>query len=116
MFTRRKGVSRRTEREKTASGRGQGGPPGQGSPGVVPPLAKSDFLMGEKKWIILALVQGLSGSIVVNGKSYDGSMPPVVLDDQKAADVLTYVRNSFGNSGEGVSADEVKSVRSGSRF
>ena len=89
---------------------------GQGSPGVFPPLAKSDFLMGDKKRIILAIVQGLSGPIVVNGKTYDGAMPPVVLDDQKAADVLTYVRNSFGNSSDEVSADEVKTVRSSSRF
>jgi glucose/arabinose dehydrogenase/mono/diheme cytochrome c family protein len=89
---------------------------GQGSPEIFPPLAKSDFLMSDKKTSILALVQGLSGRIVVNGKTYNGAMPPSVLDDQKVADVLTYVRNSFGNSGEAITAEEVQAVRSKSRF
>src|SRR5437762_5852061 len=66
---------------------------GQGSPGIFPPLAKSDFLMRDKKRSILALVQGLSGPIEVAGKKFDGAMPPAVLDDKKVADVLTYVRN-----------------------
>jgi len=89
---------------------------GQGSPGVFPPLAKSDFLMADKNRSVLALVQGLSGRIRVNGNEFDGSMPPVLLDDAKAADVLTFVRNSFGNSGEGIMPEEVAVVRSKSRF
>ncbi len=72
--------------------------------------------MKDKKRSILALVQGLSGPIVVNGKSYDGGMPPTVLDDEKVADVLTFVRNNFGNSGDAVSSEEVQKTRSGSRF
>src|SRR5262249_14328982 len=56
---------------------------GLGSPGVFPPLAQSDFLLANKKRTILALVQGLDGSIQVNGKSYDGAMPPAMLDDAK---------------------------------
>src|SRR6266404_1196451 len=89
---------------------------GQGSPGTFPPLSKSDFLMADKARSILALVQGLLGRIEVAGKTYDGSMLPSVLDDEKVADVLTYVRNSFGNSGESVSTEEVQTVRSKSRF
>ena len=41
---------------------------GQGSPGIFPPLAQSDFLANKKR-TILALVQGLDGPIQVNGKS-----------------------------------------------
>jgi mono/diheme cytochrome c family protein len=89
---------------------------GQGSPGIFPPLAKSDFLMADAKRSILALVQGLSGGVEVNGKVYNGAMPPSVLDDQRVADVLTYVRNTFGNSGEAITLEEVKEVRSKSRF
>jgi mono/diheme cytochrome c family protein len=33
------------------------------------------------------------------------------LTDQEIADVLTYVRNSFGNKASAVSASEVKSVK-----
>lgn len=89
---------------------------GQGSPGVFPPLAQSDFLLKEKRRSILAVVQGLSEPITVNGQRYHGAMPPVVLDDQKVADVLTYARNSFGNSGDAITADEVRDARAKSRF
>jgi mono/diheme cytochrome c family protein len=39
-------------------------------------------------------------------------MPPLkTLTDQQIADVLTYVRNSFGNKASTVTPAEVKSVR-----
>ena len=88
---------------------------GQGTPGTFPPLANSDYLLNTDA-SILALVQGLSGKIVVNGTNYDGVMPPVLLDDAKVADVLTYVRNNFGNSAGPVSTQQVATVRSRSRF
>src|SRR3954451_24411647 len=89
---------------------------GQGTPGTFPPLAGSDFIAKDFKKAILAMVQGVSGKLTINGKAYDGIMPPVNLDDAKVADVLTYVRNSFGNSGDALTAEEVKQVRAGSRF
>jgi mono/diheme cytochrome c family protein len=88
---------------------------GQGTPGTFPPLAKSDYLLNTDA-SILALVQGLSGKIAVNGTNYDGVMPPVLLDDAKVADVLTYVRSSFGNAAGPVSTQQVATVRSRSRF
>src|SRR5687768_10506580 len=89
---------------------------GQGSPGTFPPLAKSDYLATNTEGSILALVQGLSGKIMVNGINYDGVMPPVLLDDAKVADVLTYVRSSFGNAAGPVSTQQVATARSRSRF
>jgi glucose/arabinose dehydrogenase/mono/diheme cytochrome c family protein len=88
---------------------------GQGTPGTFPPLASSDYL-ANSEGTILALVQGLSGKITVNGANYDGVMPPVLLDDAKVADVLTYVRNSFGNSAGAITPEQVAEVRSNSRF
>jgi len=42
----------------------------------------------------------------------DSVMPPVVqLTDEQVANVLTYVRNSWGNMGDAVSPDEVRLVR-----
>src|SRR5436190_8668395 len=70
---------------------------GQGTPGVFPPLAKSDFLSKELKRAILGVVEGLSEPIIVNGRKYDGAMPPANLDDQQVADVFTFVLNSWGN-------------------
>ncbi len=88
---------------------------GQGTPGIFPPLASSDYLANNEA-TILVLVQGVSGKITVNGTTYDGVMPPVLLDDAKVADVLTYVRNSFGNSRGPITAQQVAEVRSKSRF
>jgi mono/diheme cytochrome c family protein len=86
-------------------------PNGQGLPGVFPPLAKSDFLMADKERSIRIVLQGQTGEIVVNGVKYNGVMPPVPLKDEQTAQVLTYVRNSWGNSGEPVTVEEVKSIR-----
>jgi mono/diheme cytochrome c family protein len=88
---------------------------GQGTPGTFPPLANSDYLKNTEA-SILALVQGLSGKITVNGTNYDGVMPPVLLDDAKVADVLTYARNNFGNSTGAITTQQVAAVRSTSRF
>jgi glucose/arabinose dehydrogenase/mono/diheme cytochrome c family protein len=88
---------------------------GQGMPGTFPPLAQSDYLTNTQR-SILALVQGLSGKITVNGVAYDGVMSPVLLDDGKVADVLTYVRNSFSNAMGAVRIEDVAAVRAKSRF
>jgi nitrite reductase (NO-forming) len=85
-------------------------PEGQGMPGVFPPLAASDWLMADKKRAITALIGGLSGPVSVNKQTYNGVMPPSMLSDEQIASVLTYVRNSFGNSGDVVTVEEVKKV------
>ncbi len=83
---------------------------GQGIPGVYPPVAKADYLQN-KQQTIHALVFGLSGPITVNGKKYNGVMPPAPYNDEDIAAVLTYVYNSFGNPGGIVTAEEVAAVR-----
>ena len=84
---------------------------GEGMPGVFPPLAKSDFLMADKDRAIRAVTKGLAGPIKVNGKDFNGVMPPVALNDEQVAQVLTYVRNEWGNTGDIVTVDEVRKVR-----
>ena len=84
---------------------------GEGMPGVFPPLAKSDYLMADKDRAIRAVIKGLAGPIKVNEKDYNGVMPPVTLSDEQVSQVLTYVRNEWGNTGEIVTADEVRKVR-----
>ena len=44
---------------------------------------------------------------MVNSLKYNNSMPSFPLTDQDIANVLTYVYNSFGNSGLEVTAAEV---------
>jgi len=85
---------------------------GQGMPGTFPPLAKSDYLMTDPSRSIETVLNGLNGPIQVNGQTYNGVMPPMGhLKDEEIADVLSYVRSSWGNQGEPISADEVARVR-----
>jgi len=86
-------------------------PSGQGLPNVFPPLAGSDFLNADKSRAIKIIISGKQGEVVVNGVKYSNSMPPFPLSDEDVANVLTYVYNSFGNSGVEVTPEEVKSQR-----
>ncbi len=89
---------------------------GQGIPGAYPPLAKSDFLMEDKDRAIRIACEGLTGEIKVNGRKFNSIMPVVILDDAQVADVLTYVRNSWGNESEPISAADVKAIRVTTRY
>jgi nitrite reductase (NO-forming) len=85
---------------------------GAGLAGVFPPLAKSDYLTGDPQRNIQAVLQGLSGKVVVNGTEYNSVMPPMnQLNDDEVAHILTYVINSWGNAGGRVSTADVKAVR-----
>ncbi|MEO6097040.1 MAG: copper-containing nitrite reductase [Fibrobacteria bacterium] len=86
-------------------------PKGEGIPMAFPPLANSDYLMSDKNRAIDILLQGKTGSMTVNGKIFDGVMPQLNLDDASIASVLTYVRNSFGNTGDAVTLEQVKARR-----
>jgi nitrite reductase (NO-forming) len=84
---------------------------GQGMEGVNPPLAKTAYLKDTKKNIGIIL-NGQTGDVVVNGKKYNAIMNPLnYLDDKQIADVLNYVRNSWGNKYPIVTPAQVKSVR-----
>jgi len=89
---------------------------GQGTPGSIPPVAKSDFLAANRERVIRGLCEGMSGTIVVNGVTYNGFMPPAVLNDQQVADLLTFVLNSWDNQGGSVRPDEVEKIRKTSQF
>jgi mono/diheme cytochrome c family protein len=85
---------------------------GEGLRGIFPPLARSDYLLADKDRSIRIALQGFSGPITVNGTEYQGVMPPPpAMDDAQVAAVLTYVRSSWGNQGNAVTAAEVQKVR-----
>jgi len=71
--------------------------------------------MGDKNALIRIVLHGLSGPISVGGVPYGVAtpipMPPMGLDDQQAADVLSYVRENFGNRAPAVTPGEVGAVR-----
>jgi nitrite reductase (NO-forming) len=84
---------------------------GEGLEGVYPPLAKSDYLMADKKRSIIQILKGVTGPMTVNRVDYDGEMNAFDLSDSEVSDVLNYVRNSFGNKGGAVLPAEVLAAR-----
>ncbi|WP_439488743.1 PVC-type heme-binding CxxCH protein [Algoriphagus sp.] len=91
-------------------------PDGQGlSASGFPPLAGTPWVTGSEERLIKLVLKGMMGPITVLGKDYPGQVPMTpfegMLDDSEVAAVLTFVRNSFGNSASAISPDLVKKVR-----
>jgi mono/diheme cytochrome c family protein len=85
---------------------------GLGVPNMNPPLAKTTFVLGDKAKLIKIVTGGLNESIDIGDNTFSGVMPAQdFLKDQEIADVLTYVRNSFGNKATAVTLAEVKKAR-----
>lgn len=90
-------------------------PNGLGVGDQIPPLAKSDVLMQDKRGAIRGVLEGRKGELLVNGKKFNGIMIPLAnLGDQQIADVITYVRNAWGNADtNAVTPEEVSTLRKG---
>ncbi|WP_339715429.1 copper-containing nitrite reductase [Cyclobacterium amurskyense] len=86
-------------------------PNGEGIPNAFPPLAKSDYLNADVDRSIGILLHGLSGEVVVNGKSYNSIMPAQQMNDSEIANVLTFIYNSWGNSGKVITPQMVQAQR-----
>lgn len=85
---------------------------GSGVPKLNPPLIQTTWVTGDKTKLIKWVLSGSTEKVKIDGKYYDNNMPAQdYLKDQEIADVLTYVRNSFGNKSTAVTAAEVKAVR-----
>lgn len=90
-------------------------PDGKGLKNIYPPLAKSEWIIGNPERLAKLTLHGLMGPIKVNGVDYPGQVPMTAVgqmfpDDDVAA-VLTYVRHSFGNEASPITPDFIKSIR-----
>lgn len=85
---------------------------GKGAGGRFPPLAGTTWVTGNKNLLISLVLKGMEGPIEVNGQQFNGTMPQhSFLKDEEVADVLTYIRQNFGNTASEVTSDEVAAVR-----
>lgn len=87
---------------------------GQGVQRMNPTIVKTKWILGPKRPLIKIVLDGLTGGqIEIDGDEFHNPMPPqaALLTDQQIADVLTYVRNSFGNKASIITASEVKAAR-----
>lgn len=86
---------------------------GKGAPGMNPPLAASATVTGDETKLIRIILDGYKEPTVINGERYQIVMPShSFLSDQQIADVLTYIRKSWGNNNDAVSVDHVTKGRS----
>jgi mono/diheme cytochrome c family protein len=85
---------------------------GKGVPGTFPPLARNAVVAGDPVKVIHIVKYGLTGPVVVAGKTFNGMMPAwsPQLSDADIAAAITYVRSSWGNHATPVTAAQVSAV------
>lgn len=91
---------------------------GKGNGVVYPSLVQSPWVNGSEDRLIKMALHGMWGKITVHGKTFDPArgVPPMtafrnLLNDEELAAVLTFVRNTWGNSASTITPDTVKRVR-----
>jgi mono/diheme cytochrome c family protein len=85
---------------------------GGGVPDMNAPLKGSSFVAGEKEKLIEIVLKGSAAFANDPNRPYKNLMASMAnLSDQQLADVLTYIRNSFGNKAPAVESGEVAVVR-----
>jgi mono/diheme cytochrome c family protein len=85
---------------------------GTGIAGVFPPLAGSEWVLGDEKVLASILLHGITGSLTVKGAAYNGAMPSFkILSDDELAAVLSYVRSDWGNTAATIAPAMVKAQR-----
>lgn len=88
-------------------------PDGRGMGNALPPLAGADYMLVDRDRAARTVLHGLTGPITVNGVGFNAAMPALgsMLTDQQVADVLTYVFNSWGNTGDAFTAARIRALR-----
>ncbi len=88
---------------------------GRGLIGQAPQLADSDWVNGPADRVVRIALNGVQGPIEVNGTVWNHTMPGLgsspILNDERLAAVLTYIRRAWGNYGEAVEPELVAAIR-----
>ena len=92
-------------------------PTGQGLAPVFPPLEGSEWLQLDNAVLAKIVLRGLQGPIKVKGQDFNGVMAPLAdtLKDAEIADVLNYVRATYGKGGALADEALVKAAREASK-
>lgn len=90
-------------------------PYGQGSAGVAPPLARSEWVNGSPERLTKIVLHGMVGPIKVRDQDWNLHMPGLglsgALGDRDVAGVLTFIRRAWGNEAEPVAPGFVAAQR-----
>lgn len=93
------------------------GSDGAGATRMGPPLANSDWVLGDETRLSLIILHGMEGPLEVSGKTYDApDILPVMpahstMDDSSIAAILTYIRNEWGNQAPPITGRTVSFTR-----
>ena len=87
-------------------------PTGKGQEGLAPPLAESEWVLGDPETVTKIVLHGLRGPVKVKGVQYSLDMPAAgFLTDEQVAGVLTYIRREWDHEASPVTPDFVAKVR-----
>lgn len=86
-------------------------PTAKGAADIYPPLINTPYVNDPARFVNI-LLNGLKEPVTVGDKTYTTAMPELsAMSNRDIADVMNFVRNSFGNKGELVSDAFVKAAR-----
>ncbi|MDM7323788.1 MAG: cytochrome c [Thermus sp.] len=93
---------------------------GEGVPGVFPPLTHLEKVVqakGGREYLIQVVLYGLQGNLTVEGRTYNGVMPPFrQLKDQEVANLLNHALTALAKSkAKPIGPEEVKAQRTRAR-
>ena len=84
----------------------------KGIPSFSPALSGSKIVLGPGNKLIRVLLKGSAELKNYPGRNNKNEMPAQAdLKDRRIANLLTYIRNNFGNKAPAMTADEVKLER-----
>ena len=86
-------------------------PSGKGLGRLYPPLAQSDYMNANFEEVICLMKYGKQGEIIVNGKSYNKSMPGIPsLTELEIAEIATYIYGNWANTPRLIETQEVGKI------
>ncbi len=83
---------------------------GEGLKGLVPPLAKADYLSTHRSELSCVIKDGLKGNIVVNGVTYGTQEMLGIkgMTEFEITNIMNYIGTSWGNTEKLWTVDEVR--------
>lgn len=80
--------------------------------GAFPPLKNNSNIIDKTEYIAETIVKGKSGSVTVDGKIYNGMMPPMpYLTDDEILAVVNYVNTTINQGEKTLTQDILNKVK-----
>ena len=81
-----------------------------GVEGAFPSLVKTGNL-SDKNRLVKIILLGMRGPLIIKGTSFDGEMAGIEMTDKEVADVINYIRNTWGNKAPLVQVSEIPAAK-----